>query len=364
MSRRLGLREPLDGRERDGRSIRLPKALDYCGERRSQLRLGRGHVGVGGPGLDIVIEGVRSSISPETRRRVAHGIPRDLEQPGFRPIRAPERRKVPHDAQEHVLQQIVRLDPRRHAPREKRAQRWRQLAQSATGSIAPAGGTGMASIPELFDIATPPTLIPSRLFYVKTPVLADGRKSKRPARGGRRSTLAPDVLRRALPEQRREKCLLPAGRGRRAPLIVRRSPRRRRSDWRARRHHRRDGRLRLRIGPRQEARDVGLDELSVRSLRVFRGPRPPSGARAIRRSRDVAMARTCGIGASPASVISAIDEGARRRPGSPRRRRRSPVDPRRSRSSGDPRRRRTTAASGRRRPARRGARRGPDRAPR
>ncbi len=116
--------------------VGLGKPGDHRGEARRQLGLCR-MVGVGpGLGREVHVEGIRAPVAALTRpQRITQGVAGNLEEPCFRTIARTKRAKVPYDPQEHVLEQIIRLDARRHASGQERPKGRRELGPNRLGGV-------------------------------------------------------------------------------------------------------------------------------------------------------------------------------------------------------------------------------------
>ena len=89
-----------------------------------------------GPELvrEVHVESIRAPVAALTRpQRIPQGVAGNLEEPCFQAVVRAKRAKVPYDAQEHVLEQIIRLDARRHASGQERPKGWRELGPKRRG---------------------------------------------------------------------------------------------------------------------------------------------------------------------------------------------------------------------------------------
>lgn len=115
------LRQASQGCEFHSCPVRLGKAPDHAGQTRCEFGLSERYRFSVRLGWQISLQRIGATISTlPSAEGVTEGIPGDLKQPGLWPLGRSQGVKVANDAEEHILQKIVRIDAWRNSPREKR----------------------------------------------------------------------------------------------------------------------------------------------------------------------------------------------------------------------------------------------------
>lgn len=167
--RGFGLRQALDRGELDGAPVGFGQTRDH--RRQAGCELGFRRACILGVRLagQVDFQGVGAAVTTSPpAHRVLERVARDLKQPGFDPISLPQRRQVPHDAQEHLLDHIVGLYAWRRATNARRRQanslNMRDVSPATPAAITAEGAS-----------AEDECAIPPPITFSKTPVLTKGR---------------------------------------------------------------------------------------------------------------------------------------------------------------------------------------------
>jgi hypothetical protein len=125
---RIGLCEGSNRREFDSRPIRFRQAADHGGQAGRQFGFGGAHGGLVSVVGHIDLQRICPSVTPLSQpQRIAKSIARDLKQPPFGPFGCAKRIQAADHADEYLLKEIVNVDARRDASRQKGPERRREV---------------------------------------------------------------------------------------------------------------------------------------------------------------------------------------------------------------------------------------------
>ena len=127
-SSRVGLCESANRGELDRRAVWFRQAVDHRRQARREFDFGGAQAGRVSVIRNIDFQRVCPSVTPlSSAERIAEGVPGNLKEPRFRPFGGAKGVQMADDADEHLLKEIVSVDTRRDAPRQKGPQWWREV---------------------------------------------------------------------------------------------------------------------------------------------------------------------------------------------------------------------------------------------
>ena len=116
---RLG--QASEGCEFDSCPVRLGQAPDHAGQTRCEFGFSERYWFRDRLGWEVSLQRIGAAISTlPGAQGVTESIPGDLKQPGLRPIGRSQGPDLANDAEEYILEKVVRIDARRNSPREER----------------------------------------------------------------------------------------------------------------------------------------------------------------------------------------------------------------------------------------------------
>lgn len=123
---RLG--QASEGCEFNSCPVRLGEAPNHAGQTRCEFGFSERYWFRVRLGWQVSLQRIGATISTlPGAEGVTESIPGDLKQPGLRPIGRSQGPEVANDAEEYILEKIVRIDAWRDSPRKERPQRRRKI---------------------------------------------------------------------------------------------------------------------------------------------------------------------------------------------------------------------------------------------